>query len=218
MVSVGEIVNGGPLPPVPRHTPVCSFNSQNKYVRESLATELPVGTQRPGVDAAGEGLLLREQPGHLSCVVGGVTLTSRCLVPMVKLREGGQSLRSVWVAQRLSSVCTFACSLVGAGRGEECGAEADAPPPALPQPLPVPAPAPAPTPTASVTPSLFLASVQPSMTPELPAKPVPVYSDAVRGLPGQAPRSPCAAGSAVSEVRSNCVHGPNSLRCLHVWP
>lgn len=30
-VSVGEIVNGGPLPPVPRHTPVCSFNSQNKY-------------------------------------------------------------------------------------------------------------------------------------------------------------------------------------------
>lgn len=122
MVSVGEIVNGGPLPPVPRHTPVCSFNSQNKYVRESLATELPVGTQRPGVDAA------------------------------------------------------------GASRGEECGAEADAPPPALPQPLPVPAPAPAPTPTLtptpSVTPSLFLTSVQPSVTPELPAKPVPVYSDA----------------------------------------
>lgn len=54
MVSVGEIVNGGPLPPVPRHTPVCSFNFQNKYVGESLATELSVGTQRPGLDAAGE--------------------------------------------------------------------------------------------------------------------------------------------------------------------
>lgn len=53
-VSVGEIVNGGPLPPVPRHTPVCSFNSQNKFIGDSLATELPVGTQRPGSDAAGE--------------------------------------------------------------------------------------------------------------------------------------------------------------------
>ncbi|XP_035138910.3 germinal-center associated nuclear protein isoform X2 [Callithrix jacchus] len=54
-VSIGEIVNGGPLPPVPRHTPVCSFNSQNKYVGESLATELPVSTQRPGSDTAGGG-------------------------------------------------------------------------------------------------------------------------------------------------------------------
>ncbi|XP_058588291.1 germinal-center associated nuclear protein isoform X1 [Neofelis nebulosa] len=53
-VSVGEIVNGGPLPPIPRHTPVCSFNSQNKYVGESLAAELPTGTQRPGLDS-GEG-------------------------------------------------------------------------------------------------------------------------------------------------------------------
>ncbi|MBZ3873021.1 Germinal-center associated nuclear protein [Sciurus carolinensis] len=50
-VSVGEVVNGGPLPPVPRHTPVCSFNSQNKYVGESLAAELPVSTQRPSVDS-----------------------------------------------------------------------------------------------------------------------------------------------------------------------
>ncbi|XP_039078077.1 germinal-center associated nuclear protein [Hyaena hyaena] len=52
-VSVGEIVNGGPLPPIPRHTPVCSFNSQNKYVGESLAAELPTGTQRPGLDSGG---------------------------------------------------------------------------------------------------------------------------------------------------------------------
>ncbi|XP_059777746.1 germinal-center associated nuclear protein isoform X2 [Balaenoptera ricei] len=54
-VSVGEIMNGGPLPPVPRHTPVCSFNSQNKYVGDSLAAELPTGTQRPGLDVAGVG-------------------------------------------------------------------------------------------------------------------------------------------------------------------
>ncbi|XP_066115234.1 germinal-center associated nuclear protein isoform X1 [Saccopteryx bilineata] len=59
--SVGEIVNGGPLPPVPRHIPVCSFNSQNKYVGESLAAELPVGTQRPGLDATGRGR--GEEPG-----------------------------------------------------------------------------------------------------------------------------------------------------------
>uniref|UniRef100_A0A8C3WDS9 Germinal-center associated nuclear protein n=1 Tax=Catagonus wagneri TaxID=51154 RepID=A0A8C3WDS9_9CETA len=51
--SVGEIVNGGPLPPVPRHSPACSFNSQNKYIGDSLAAELPTGTQRPSVDAAG---------------------------------------------------------------------------------------------------------------------------------------------------------------------
>lgn len=54
-VSVGEVVNGGPLPPVPRHTPVCSFNSQNKYVGESLATELPISAQRSGGDSAGGG-------------------------------------------------------------------------------------------------------------------------------------------------------------------
>ncbi|KAM5281214.1 germinal-center associated nuclear protein [Ctenodactylus gundi] len=53
-VSVGEVVNGGPLPPVPRHTPVCSFNAQNKYVGESLATELPISTQKPSVDSAGD--------------------------------------------------------------------------------------------------------------------------------------------------------------------
>ncbi|XP_028629749.1 germinal-center associated nuclear protein [Grammomys surdaster] len=54
-VSVGEVVNGGPLPPVPRHTPVCSFNSQNKYVGESLTTELPISTQRAAGDSAGGG-------------------------------------------------------------------------------------------------------------------------------------------------------------------
>ncbi|XP_062932104.1 germinal-center associated nuclear protein isoform X2 [Cynocephalus volans] len=54
-VSVGEIVNGGPLPPVPRHIPVCSFNAQNKYIGESLATELPVTAQRPSLEVAGGG-------------------------------------------------------------------------------------------------------------------------------------------------------------------
>ncbi|KAJ8282584.1 hypothetical protein COCON_G00051030 [Conger conger] len=30
-VLIGEVVNGGPLPSPPQHTPVCSFDSRNKY-------------------------------------------------------------------------------------------------------------------------------------------------------------------------------------------
>uniref|UniRef100_A0AC11D7G7 Minichromosome maintenance complex component 3 associated protein n=1 Tax=Ovis aries TaxID=9940 RepID=A0AC11D7G7_SHEEP len=120
-VSVGEIVNGGPLPPIPRHTPVCSFNAQNKYIGDSLAAEPPSGVQRPGLDMA------------------------------------------------------------GAGRGEECGAEAAEPLPALLlQPLPVSASPPhRPVLPPSVAPSLLQPPVQPPMQSELlPPKPVPVYSDA----------------------------------------
>ncbi|XP_064135664.1 germinal-center associated nuclear protein isoform X1 [Loxodonta africana] len=54
-VSVGEIVNGGLLPPAPCHIPVCSFNSQNKYVGESLAMEAAAGPQRPSTEATGGG-------------------------------------------------------------------------------------------------------------------------------------------------------------------
>lgn len=87
-VSVGEIVNGGPLPPIPRHTPVCSFNSQNKYIGESLAAELPVGTQRPSLDTVGEKLLLHEgtsvaPPGSLS---GG---RSTCFILWVRVEWVG---------------------------------------------------------------------------------------------------------------------------------
>ncbi|XP_068844860.1 germinal-center associated nuclear protein [Capricornis sumatraensis] len=120
-VSVGEIVNGGPLPPIPRHTPVCSFNAQNKYIGDSLAAELPSGVQRPGLDVA------------------------------------------------------------GAGRGEECGAEAAEPLPALLlQPLPVSASPPhRPALPPTIAPSLLQPPVQPPMQLELlPPKPVPVYSDA----------------------------------------
>ncbi|XP_006893986.1 PREDICTED: germinal-center associated nuclear protein [Elephantulus edwardii] len=53
VVSVGETVNGGPLPPVPCHTPVCSFNSQNKYIGENLITESATSSQRPGVETTG---------------------------------------------------------------------------------------------------------------------------------------------------------------------
>ncbi|XP_038604886.1 germinal-center associated nuclear protein [Tachyglossus aculeatus] len=51
-VSVGEVVNGGPFPPVTPHIPVCSFNNQNKYIGESTAPE-PVGSsQKAGLDVA----------------------------------------------------------------------------------------------------------------------------------------------------------------------
>lgn len=38
-VLVGEVVNGGPLPPPPQHTPVGSFDPQNKYRGEVLVAE-----------------------------------------------------------------------------------------------------------------------------------------------------------------------------------
>ncbi|XP_072496882.1 germinal-center associated nuclear protein-like isoform X2 [Notamacropus eugenii] len=37
--SVGEVINGGPLPPITKHIPICSFDEQSMYVRESLYPE-----------------------------------------------------------------------------------------------------------------------------------------------------------------------------------
>ncbi|XP_044531638.1 germinal-center associated nuclear protein [Gracilinanus agilis] len=59
-VSVGEVVNGGPLPPTPRHIPVCSFNMQNKYVGESVGPEPALGAQKLGVEAGGGGKVVQE--------------------------------------------------------------------------------------------------------------------------------------------------------------
>ncbi|XP_062972149.1 germinal-center associated nuclear protein [Elgaria multicarinata webbii] len=50
-VSVGEIVNGGPLLPVARHVPVCSFTAQNKYTGENAAAvNSAINTQKVNVD------------------------------------------------------------------------------------------------------------------------------------------------------------------------
>uniref|UniRef100_A0A3Q3QX71 Germinal-center associated nuclear protein n=1 Tax=Monopterus albus TaxID=43700 RepID=A0A3Q3QX71_MONAL len=38
-VLLGEVVNGGPLPNPPQHTPTCSFDSQNKYRGEGSLAE-----------------------------------------------------------------------------------------------------------------------------------------------------------------------------------
>uniref|UniRef100_A0A8C8S800 PCI domain-containing protein n=1 Tax=Pelusios castaneus TaxID=367368 RepID=A0A8C8S800_9SAUR len=52
--SVGEIVNGGPLPLVTCHSPVCSFNGQNKYTGGSTAGEPASSIQKANVNVTGE--------------------------------------------------------------------------------------------------------------------------------------------------------------------
>ncbi|KAJ7344352.1 hypothetical protein JRQ81_000302 [Phrynocephalus forsythii] len=49
-VSIGEIVNGGPLPPVTRHIPVCSFNAQNRYMGENTAVDSVSSGQKDSFD------------------------------------------------------------------------------------------------------------------------------------------------------------------------
>ncbi|XP_055018999.1 LOW QUALITY PROTEIN: germinal-center associated nuclear protein [Boleophthalmus pectinirostris] len=48
-VLIGEVVNGGPLPNPPQHTPVCSFDVQNKYrdVTEAKQFKATPFTSRP---------------------------------------------------------------------------------------------------------------------------------------------------------------------------
>ncbi|XP_010191297.1 PREDICTED: LOW QUALITY PROTEIN: germinal-center associated nuclear protein-like, partial [Mesitornis unicolor] len=53
-VSVGEVVNGGPLPSVPHHVPVSSFNGQNKYTGGSTAVDQASGSQKSSVEATEE--------------------------------------------------------------------------------------------------------------------------------------------------------------------
>ncbi|KFQ82224.1 Germinal-center associated nuclear protein, partial [Phoenicopterus ruber ruber] len=50
-VSVGEVVNGGPLPSVPHHVPVSSFNGQNKYIGGSTSVDQASSSQKSSVEA-----------------------------------------------------------------------------------------------------------------------------------------------------------------------
>ncbi|NXQ91928.1 GANP protein, partial [Nyctibius grandis] len=50
-VSVGEVVNGGPLPPVPHHVPVSSFNGQNRYTGGSTSVDQASSSQKSVVEA-----------------------------------------------------------------------------------------------------------------------------------------------------------------------
>ncbi|XP_019744468.1 germinal-center associated nuclear protein [Hippocampus comes] len=51
--STGEVVNGGPLPNPPRHKPVCTFDSHNKYRGEGPLTE-PAAKQLKAIAATVE--------------------------------------------------------------------------------------------------------------------------------------------------------------------
>ncbi|XP_029315303.1 germinal-center associated nuclear protein [Cottoperca gobio] len=50
MMLIGEVVNGGPLPNPLQHTPVCSFDSQNKYRGEGPLAE-PTSSQSKAIAA-----------------------------------------------------------------------------------------------------------------------------------------------------------------------
>lgn len=56
-VLIGEVVNGGPLPNPPQHTPVCSFDSQSKYRGEAPQTDAS-----PPIKAA----TVKPEPGPLA--------------------------------------------------------------------------------------------------------------------------------------------------------
>ena len=113
----------------------------------------------------------------------------------------------------------------GAGRAEECGAEAAEPLPALLlQPLPVSASPPhRPVLPPSVAPSLLQPPVQPPMQSELlPPKPVPVYSDAVRSPAIVVGKHPAVLMSSltvvcVSGVSVPLMDGPRPEHPTQVW-
>ncbi|NWY07443.1 GANP protein, partial [Nothoprocta ornata] len=50
-VSVGQVVNGGPLPSVPHHVPVSSFNGQSKYTGGNTTVDQASSSQKSSVDA-----------------------------------------------------------------------------------------------------------------------------------------------------------------------
>ncbi|XP_038605101.1 germinal-center associated nuclear protein-like [Tachyglossus aculeatus] len=51
--SIGEIINGGPLPSVIQHIPVCSFNKQSIYTGENSEIEPSNGDQKTNLNMTG---------------------------------------------------------------------------------------------------------------------------------------------------------------------
>ncbi len=69
-VLIGQVVNGGPLPSALHHTPVCSFDSQNKYRGEGPLAE-PPASQFRGIGSISLILTLADSlyfPIHSACV------------------------------------------------------------------------------------------------------------------------------------------------------
>ncbi|XP_025963226.2 germinal-center associated nuclear protein isoform X1 [Dromaius novaehollandiae] len=88
-VSVGQVVNGGPLPSVPHHVPVSSFNGQNKYTGGNTTVDQVSSSQKSSVDAT-EGKM-ESKVVELDVAAGGVqppahlmpSLLPRPLVPLL---------------------------------------------------------------------------------------------------------------------------------------
>ncbi|XP_029462588.1 germinal-center associated nuclear protein isoform X2 [Rhinatrema bivittatum] len=59
-ISIGEVINGGPLPQVPQHIPVCSFNSQNKYIGDNPAVESSHAYTKINLEMSGESIEERD--------------------------------------------------------------------------------------------------------------------------------------------------------------
>uniref|UniRef100_A0A8B9SEZ0 Germinal-center associated nuclear protein n=1 Tax=Apteryx owenii TaxID=8824 RepID=A0A8B9SEZ0_APTOW len=62
-VSVGQVVNGGPLPSVPHHVPVSSFNGQNKYTGGNTTVD-QASSQKSSVDATDVCCLIFKAPNE----------------------------------------------------------------------------------------------------------------------------------------------------------
>uniref|UniRef100_A0A3B4AL85 Germinal-center associated nuclear protein n=1 Tax=Periophthalmus magnuspinnatus TaxID=409849 RepID=A0A3B4AL85_9GOBI len=77
-VLIGEVVNGGPLPNPPQHTPVCSFDAQNKY-RDVAEATLFKGTEFKGALCNFAGGDLTEPPCNFrEALDEKAALVSRC--------------------------------------------------------------------------------------------------------------------------------------------
>uniref|UniRef100_A0A803YBY3 Germinal-center associated nuclear protein n=1 Tax=Meleagris gallopavo TaxID=9103 RepID=A0A803YBY3_MELGA len=64
-VSVGEVVNGRPLPPAPHHVPVSSFNGQSKYIGGIATGDQAGNNQKSSMEAADVPAVRVQPPAHL---------------------------------------------------------------------------------------------------------------------------------------------------------
>uniref|UniRef100_A0A8C3SJL5 Germinal-center associated nuclear protein n=1 Tax=Chelydra serpentina TaxID=8475 RepID=A0A8C3SJL5_CHESE len=84
--SIGEIVNGGALPPVTRHVPVCSFNGQNKYTGGSTAGESGSSIQKASVTVTGKSRKRKTQNRCLSsCSASDATVQELLTEAMMEI-------------------------------------------------------------------------------------------------------------------------------------
>lgn len=79
-VLIGEVVNGGPLPNPPHHSPICSFDSHNKYRGEGPLGE-PASVQIKGAASGSHSVVSRQGQLSKSLIVS--------LIPSLSCSQGG---------------------------------------------------------------------------------------------------------------------------------